>query len=131
MTGVLMLNKILQWAIDRLNGIGTTCTGTRLVTSVPSKVSTNVLKATVPAGTYVVTACVEWSISSTAQTVMGLYVGANRAAICRGDMLSGGGDNCTVIITVDTDTDIIVNSYQGHTSAVNLGFTSLNAVRIK
>ena len=126
-----ILNKILQWIIDRLNGIGTVYTGTKLVTSVPSNSYADVLSVTVPPGTYVITANVEWGISTGATTIISLYADSTCLALCRGNMSAGGGDACSAIITVETNTKLRVMSYQSHSSAASLGFISLRAIKIK
>lgn len=131
MIGIDNLNTVLQGILNRLRGIGTVYIGTKLVTAIPSRTSTRVLKVVVPPGTYVVTACVEWGISTTDMTVMSLYAGSACKAVSRGNMSSGGGDVCSAVVTVEIDTALEVLSYQGNVSAVNLGFTSLTAVKIK
>lgn len=105
--------------------------GQVVTNSVNSKTSTTVNKMTLSAGVYIISANVQFSISTTAVTVANIYrTGTGTIAIERGTMLSGGGHSLCAIERVTDDTEIVCNVYHTHTATTTISINSLRAVKI-
>lgn len=126
-----VLNKILRGLMRRSSAIGKVYTGTKLVDTVPTKIGKKISSVTVPPGTYVVTGNAAWGISDPAKTVYGLMAGENQIAVARGDMVNGGGDCLTGVVTVTRDTELCLEAHHTRSEETKVEIARLKAVRIK
>lgn len=127
------LNQILQGLIERYSRSGTAYNGTAITNSVAPNTSVTVNRINLPAGTYVIAAEVQFSVSNAnAGTLATIYQnGAGTLAIERGKMDGGGGHSLCVIIEAVDEVEILLNVYQTHTATVTVSPNRLVAVRIK
>ena len=127
------LNQILQKLIERYSKSGTAYNGTVATNSVAPNTSVTVNRVNLPAGTYVIAAEVQFSVSNAnAITLATIYQnGAGTLAIERGNMAGGGGHSLCAIIEVVDEAEILLNIYQSHTATVTVAPNRLVAVRIK
>lgn len=130
---IQQLNAILQGLIERYSRSGTAYNGTVLTNSVAPNTSVTINRVNLPAGTYVIAAEVQFSVSNAnAGTLATIYQnGAGTLAIERGNMSGGGGHSLCAIIEVVDEAEILLNAYQTHTATVTVSPNRLIAVRIK
>lgn len=120
-----------EYVDQKIPGGGVLIYGQVVTNSVNSKTSTTVNKMTLSAGVYIISANVQFSISTTAVTVANIYrTGTGTIAIERGTMLSGGGHSLCAIERVTDDTEIVCNVYHTHTATTTISINSLRAVKI-
>lgn len=127
------LNQILQGLIDRYSKSGTVYNGTAVTNSVAPNTSVTINRVNLPAGTYVIAAEVQFSVSNAnAGTLVTIYQnGAGTLAIERGNMSGGGGHGLCAITEAVDEAEILLNVYQTHTATVTVSPNRLIAVRIK
>ena len=129
---MLKLTDILKHIGKRVSTMGDVYYGTVVTNSVAAKTSVIVNKLTLPAGVYVISANIQFAISTSAGTVVNIYqTGVGTLAIERGDMAGGGGHSLIAIANFANDAEVVCNVYQAHTAAVNVTTNRLMAVRMK
>lgn len=124
------LNTILRGLMRRNDVIGKVYTGTKLVETVPPSTSTAVSSVMVPPGVYVITANMEWTISTPAFALIHLGTQNGTLAIERGNMEAGGGGSISAVANCSNNTQLKVSLYHSHTTSVGF-WANLQAIRIK
>ena len=124
------LNKILQGLMRKSSDIGTIYASSNTVEAVPSKTDTEMASVTVPAGTYVITANMDWKKDLNVFVVSSIRTDGTNPAAHRGTMVGGGGASLAVVWAFKTEMKIAVNVYHQHTESVGC-WARLQAIRIK
>ena len=108
--------------------------GTQLTTTVPAGGATNVMSLTLPAGTYVITATMQWVEVFTNPyylEITGLGgENINGNPIVRSTGTNGGGSVATVVVRISSQKTIYLSLSQTSGSTKTVNRLNLNAVRI-
>ena len=114
--------------------VGNYYTGTQLTTTVPAGGATNVMSLTLPAGTYVITATMQWVEAFTNPyylEITGLGgENINGNPIVRSTGTNGGGSVATVVVRISSQKTIYLSLSQTSGSTKTVNRLNLNAVRI-
>ena len=109
-------------------------TGTQITTTVPAGGATNVMSLTLPAGTYVITATMQWVEAFTNPyylEITGLGgENINGNPIVRSTGTNGGGSVATVVVRISSQKTIYSSLSQSSGSTKTVNRLNLNAVRI-
>ena len=109
-------------------------TGTQITTTVPAGGATNVMSLTLPAGTYVITATMQWVEAFTNPyylEITGLGgENINGNPIVRSTGTNGGGSVATVVVRISSQKTIYLSLSQSSGSTKTVNRLNLNAVRI-
>lgn len=109
--------------------IGTYIAPSFTATSIPNSTETTVAQMTVPAGTWVITASLQW-VNSFTQMYLAQLIGASPEVIVRNNGTNGGGTSIATIEQITSSKTIKLNIWQGSGSTQSINRYSLRAVRI-
>jgi len=119
-------------AISSLNSkIGAVVTGTTLTTTATAKTTVHVASMTLPAGTWVVCASVQFTSNFSESALLNIVNSGYVTGIVRGTGVNGGGLTTSMIIVLTASTTIYMDVNQQNASDSGMNQIQFRAVRIK
>lgn len=111
--------------------IGAMVTGTTLTTTATAKTTVHVARMTLPAGTWVVCASVQFTSNFSEVALLNIMNTGYVTAMTRGTGVNGGGLATSVILELESSTTMYMDVNQQHASDIGMNQIQFRAVRIK
>lgn len=105
--------------------------GATLTTTATAKTTVHVASMTLPAGTWVVCASVQFTSSFTEVAMLNLANTGYVSAVVRGNGVNGGGLATSIILELASSTTIYMDVNQQHASDIGMNQIQFKAIRIK